>query len=389
MKKVHLILVISLLLISPLMSIGFGYHVFEVRTSPNFSIGGWQFPTSVLYQFNFPVPDFISGSATSFAFRLDNGLDYRTLRQDPLTGEILSAEDSRYPERDYVTLYDEFNFAFSQGVIHTSFADEDFIRFNILVGGRFENAYEGLDYFSNREHTEGVFHTIKNGQIANRDPFGGEFLPGTPELSGGRSTFELSVSAGIDINFMNDDITSKNGVKLSSWMRYSPTWLNLFTDTSDFFLWHNKLDVAWTLFRLPFVKDYSSLSMILSNSTTYRYLIGEKIPYYIQGGKIWETEASPRENVITNSTALTLYGPQLFAPDVYPYVSAFIDVAYGWGKVLNSDIVLKGGDWVISYGLKAELVLFNVARVYYDIGVVSDDISDVRFVQRFGFAVGI
>ena len=118
-------------------------------------------------------------------------------------------------------------------------------------------------------------------------------------------------------------------------------------------------------------------------------MIGEKIPYYIQGGKIWETEASPRENVITNSTALTLYGPQLFAPDVYPYVSAFIDVAYGWGKVLNSDIVLKGGDWVISYGLKAELVLFNVARVYYDIGVVSDDISDVRFVQRLGFAVGI
>ena len=147
MKKVLLILVISLLLISPLMSIGFGYHVFEVRTSPNFSIGGWQFPTSVLYQFNFPVPDFISGSATSFAFRLDNGLDYRTLRQDPLTGEILSAEDSRYPERDYVTLYDEFNFAFSQGVIQTSFADEDFIRFMLERGivVRHTRNFAGLD----------------------------------------------------------------------------------------------------------------------------------------------------------------------------------------------------------------------------------------------------
>ena len=48
------------------------------------------------------------------------------------------------------------------------------------------------------------------------------------------------------------------------------------------------------------------------------------------------------------------------------------------------------GDFVISYGVKAELILFNVARVYYDIGVVSDDnSSDVRFIQRFGFAVGI
>lgn len=389
MKKVLLILIISLLFLSPLMSIGFGYHVFEIRTSPNFSIGGWQFPTSVIYQFNFPVPDLISGSATSFAFRLDNGIDYRTLRQDPMTGAVLAPDDSRYPERDYVTLFDEFNFAFSQGFFHTGFANEDLLRFNVLVVGRFENSYEGLEYFSNSEHREGVFHTIANGKIENRAPFGEGFLPGTPELSGGRSVFELSISAGIDLNFLRDDITSKNGIKLSSWVRYSPEWLNLFTDTSDFFLWRNKLDAAWTLFRLPFVKNYSSLSMVLSNSTEYRYLTGEKVPYYIQGGKIWESMVVPTEHAVTSSTALTLYGPQLFAPDVYPYVSAFIDVGYGWGKVLNSDVVMEG-DFVISYGVKAELVLFNIARVYYDIGVVSDDISsDVRFVQRFGFAVGM
>lgn len=389
MKKIVLTILIFLFILLPLSSIGFGYHVFEVRTSPNFSLNGWQFPTSVLYQFNFPMPDFVPGSATSFAFRLDNGIDYRTLRQDPLTGEILAADDSRYPARDYMTLYDEFNFIFSQGFLHTDFADDDFLRINLLVGGRFEDSFEGLEYFSNSEHTEGVFHTMENGKIADRSPFGADFLPGTPELSGGRSVFELSLSAGLDLDFMKDDITSKNGVKFSSWIRYSPDWLNFFTDTSDFFIWRNKLDVAWTLFRLPFVKDYSSLSMVLSNSTEYRYLMGGKIPYYIQGGKIWETEAAPTEHVVTSSTALTLYGPQLFVPDVYPYVSAFIDVGYGWGRVLNSDVVMKG-DFVISYGVKAELILFNVARVYYDIGVVSDDnSSDVRFIQRFGFAVGI
>lgn len=389
MKKILLLLIISLFVISPLMSIGFGYHVFEVRTSPNFGLNGWQFPTSVLYQFNFPVPDFIPGSATSFAFRLDNGLDYRTLRQDPMTGAMLTPDDSSYPERDYVTLFDEFNFAFSQGFFHTGFANEDLIRLNILVGGRFENAFEDLAYFSDSEHTEGVFHTIANGQIVNRYPFGDAFLPGTPELSGGRSTFELSLSAGIDLNFLSNDITSKNGVKFSSWMRYSPEWLNFFTDSSDFLLWQNKLDVAWTLFRLPFVNSCSSLSMVLSNSTTYRYLFGEKIPYYIQGGKIWETVAVPTEHVITSHTALTLYGPQFFAPDVYPYVSAFMDVGYGWGKVLNSDVAMDG-DFVISYGLEAEFILFNIARIYYDIGVVSDDnSSNVRFIQRLGFAVGI
>lgn len=397
MRKFIFVLIVSFMILLPLQSIGFGYHVFEIRTDPQFSFNGvWQFPLSVVYQFNFPVPDFISGSATSLAFRLDNGLDFRTLKQDPETGEILQKVDPRYPERDYMTLFDEFNLVFSQGFLHLDFSDEDLLTFSVLVGGRFENAYEMLGYYSDSSHTEGLFHTTgKNDEgesvILDRTPFGSSFLKGTPELSGERSVFEISLSAGLDINFMKDDNTSLNGVRLSSWIRYSPTWLNWFTDTSDFFLSWNRLDLAWTLFRLPFIDDLSSLSMVLTNSTMYRYLTGEKVPYYIQGGEIWEAEALSTEQVITNSLALTLYGPQLFATDVYPFISAFFDLAYSWGRVLNTDSSRIDGDFAASCGARAELVLFNVARVYYEIGVValSRNVEDMDLVQRFGFSVGI
>ena len=101
-----LIIMISL----PAYCIGFGYHVFKVRTDPSFSIGSWELPISTLYQFNFPVPDLVKGSATSFSFRLDNGLDYRKLRQDPETGAPINPLNHPYPI-DYMVLYDEFNFA--------------------------------------------------------------------------------------------------------------------------------------------------------------------------------------------------------------------------------------------------------------------------------------
>ncbi len=392
MKKALLTVLISLILIIPSFAIGFGYHVLDIRTSPNFSIGGhWELPVSVVYQFNFPVPDFIKGSTTSLAFRLDNGLDYRTLRQDPLTGAILSDDDERFPARDYMTLFDEFNLEFAQGMIHTGFADEDLLTLKVSIDGRFENAYESLDYFSDKDHREGLFHTIENGAIADRSPFGSDFLPGTPELSADRSVFQLSLSAGLDINFMKDDVTSINGIKLSSFARWSPSWLQLFSDTSDFLLWENRLDLAWTMFRLPFVNGLSSLSMMLSDSVEYRYLTGEKVPYYAMGTEVWETRGYPTEHVITNHLALTLFGPQLFFRDVYPYVSAFFDLTYSWGRILNSDGLRMEGDFTASYGVKAELVLFNVSTVFYELGVVSPSSNpdDIYSIQRFGFKVGL
>ena len=49
MKRIILSVIIFLLSVS-LGAIGFGYHVFDIRTEPEFAEG--IFPTSVKYQFN-------------------------------------------------------------------------------------------------------------------------------------------------------------------------------------------------------------------------------------------------------------------------------------------------------------------------------------------------
>ena len=118
------ILLLSMMLSAPLAAIGFGYHVFEVRTEPEFSNG--VFPTSVMYQFNFPMPDFINGRSTILAFRLDNGLAYRNLRQSPCDGSILARNPVSYPT-EYTVLFDEFNLFFAQGFMETRDEKKDLL----------------------------------------------------------------------------------------------------------------------------------------------------------------------------------------------------------------------------------------------------------------------
>ncbi len=390
MRKALTMIMMALFILLPLNSIGFGYHVLDINTSPNFSIGGhFELPVSVVYQFNFPMPDFVRGSATVLAFRLDNGLDFRELKQDPVTGNLLKDSDNRFPERDYMTMYDEFNLEFSQGLMHLDFSDEDLITLKISVDGRFENAYESLDYFSSKDNREGLFHTISDSGIINRSPFSGDFLSGTPELSGSRSVFQLSFSAGLDINLMRDDETEKKGFKFSSYFRWTPPWLQFFTDTADFILWKNSLDLAWTFFSFNMTDNLRAVSLMLENKTEYRYVSGEKVPYYATDAEIWEAYALPTEHMITNSTELVLFGPQLGAKDFYPYVSGFFDCAYNFGNVVNSSEHIDG-DFIMSYGFRAELIIFNVSTVYYEIGFVSENFGDMSSpIQKFGFRVGI
>ena len=66
-------------------------------------------------------------------------------------------------------------------------------------------------------------------------------------------------------------------------------------------------------------------------------------------------------------------------------------MAYSFGNVLNSDSLKLDGNLAASYGVRAEVVLFNVARVYYEIGAVSysDGWGKSNLIQRFGFALGV
>ena len=389
MKKICLILVV-LLLSSSLFAIGFGYHIMEIKTTLDFGLG--IFPTSMLYQFNFPVPDFISGCKTEFAFRLNNGLEYRSLRQNPDTGELFAKNPVSYPT-EYSTLFDEFNLIFGQGFFSSSFSTSDILTLWASFDGRFENAYERLSWMQDKDSLQGLFWSVDPTTGARSERFPSSSWVGAPELAGDRSVFQTSITFGIESAYFKDEITRRNGVKFSSWFRLSKDWIPVNDNTADFCLTWNKLDLAYTLFSVKQNDDrnLSWISLVFDNSSIYRYINGTKVPSYVQGGNIWGTQAVNASSVLTNRMALTLYGPQINSRDSYLYATGFWDFGYSFGHVLNRSVFEKVSETTASVGFKTGFLIFNVAEVFYELGYVYDPVFEENkyFKQTFGFTLGV
>lgn len=379
-------LIILILMLSSLSAIGFGYHVFEVRTEPEFGKG--VFPSSVMYQFNFPVPDLIAGSRTEFAFRLDNGLVYRSLRQDPATGAIFAEHPSLYDfPKEYTVHYDEFNLFFAQGFIDTDFSDNDLLTAFISIDGRFEMAFERLSWMTGPQEREGLFW---DGHGNYRFPADGSWI-GAPELADDRSVFQTSITLGLKFDYMHDTITTRDGVRGGMCWRFAPDWMILTDGSASFVLSWNEIQLSKTLYSVRNGADRTWFSIVLDDWLTYRMIVGSRVPSYVQGGDIWGPDVPNAMNVITNRLALTFYGPQINSRDTYPSLSFFWDLGWGLGKVLNSASGESIAESVGSYGIRAEFVVFSIAEFFYEIGCSYDPVfeEEMYVEQRFGFSVGI
>ncbi len=389
MRKLCVFLLLMLFSFS-LYAIGFGYHVFEVRTEPEFSEG--VFPTSVMYQFNFPMPDFIDGRRTVLAFRLDNGLMYRYLRQHPDDGSILARSSYTFP-REYTVLFDEFNLFFAQGFGQTREEEKDFFTAFLSIDGRFENAYERLSWLTGPGEMEGVFNTFEDGIKTDRFPSSSWI--GAPELSGSRSMFQTSVTTGFILDWLDDEVTRRDGVRFGSYLRLSPEWMPLSTGSASFLVSWNELELSKTLYTAQQSRrsELSWFSVVLDDKITYRYIYGDKVPAYIQGGDIWGRGDVPNTaHVITNRLSLSIYGPQINSRDSYPTITFFWDFGVGLGRVLNRGSVTENiAETVGSYGIKAEFLVFGIIELYYEIGCSYDGaFSEGSYVeQKFGVTVGI
>ena len=389
MRRVLAVILLSVISMLSLSAIGFGYHVFEIRTEPDFAHG--VFPSSVMYQFNFPMPDLIPGTKTVLAFRLDNGLVYRHLRQNPDDGSFLALDPPDYPT-EYTVLFDEFNLFFGQGFVDTEFSDNDLVTVFLSIDGRFENAYERLSWLSSPSETGGVFgYTTSSGWV---DRYPGSSWIGAPELSGDRMMFQTSITAGVVVDYMRTRVTRRDGVRLGSYLRMAPDWMLLSDKTGNFLASWTELDLSKTLFAVEQTdpRDLSWVSIVLDNHTEYRYLFGDRIPQYILGGDIWgDSDVPAFSSVLVNRLSLTVYGPQINSRDTYPLIMVFWDFGIGFGEPLNSLNRSSGVETVGSYGFRAEFIIFDIAKLYYEIGCVYDPAFNekVYVEQRFGFSVGI
>ena len=370
------ILIALLVACTQLWAIGFGYHVIEARGEMEFSSG--IFPVSVDYQFNFPMPDFITGSSTVFAFRLDNGLDFRTLGQNPDDGSFYALTGADHP-LDYMTIYDEFNLFFTQGFW------DDHIGLTLAITGRFEHAYETLNFMIDG-NDDGLFW-----DEAGNYRFDDSSFIGVPEFRGDRKVFQSYVSGGFSLDFLDEDIVTRDGMKFESFFRITGPWMPLNDGTANFFISSNDLDLAVTMFSLDRGNGKHWMSVVLDNRTTFRYAAGTKVPQYIMDGVVWDDVAMPAtSSVVTNRTSLTWYGPQLTV-DTYPAVSVFYNVGLAFGDALNSDSDERYWEFAAVYGIQAEIMILDIAKFYWQWGFVTNPVfnEECRAISRIGFTFGV
>ncbi len=386
MRKTVLFIAV-LLSVSLLPAIGFGYHIFEIRTEPEFGEG--VFPTSVMYQFNFPMPDFIDGCKTEFAFRLDNGLVYRDLRQDPDTGAIMAKNPGLYDfPKEYTVHFDEFNLFYGQGFVDTEFSDNDLLTVFGSIDGRFEMAFERLSWMTSSSETEGVFwDNDHNYRFENSSWIG------APELSGDRSIFQTSLSCGLMIDYMRDRSVTRDGIRAGLYWRFSPTWMLLNDGSASYVLSWNELQFSKTLYSLeqPGERGHYWFSVVLDDYLTYRWIGGSKVPAYIQGGEMWGPDVPNAAHVVTNRLALTFYGPQMFSRDIFPSVMFFWDLGFGFGEVLNSSLDETIAESVGSYGIRCEFVIASIMEFFCEIGCSYDPVFDEEMYVdgKIGFSIGV
>lgn len=387
MRK-KLLIIILLFITFNLSAIGFGFHILELRTMPDF--GANTFPTSLVYQFNFPMPDFLSGNTTLLAFRLDNGMEERLLKQNPDDGRIIDTDSTlmacftNQEARKYTTHYDEFILIYEQG-----FFGQDLIKLHFSFGGRFELAFERLAWMFDNKNTEGLFwKSPGNARYPTTS------WVGNPELAGSRNIFQTFLNFGLSLNYLKDEETVKNGVSLSSMLRLSPEWIPFTDKTADFYSLYNVLKLNYTpvaIYQNGKHKDYTWFSTVIGNDFSYRWILGAKVPYYIQGGLITGAYVPNTSSVITNRTYISLYGPQLAAKDCYPVVTGFHELGYSFGNILNMGSKNSLTAYAGTIGFRAEFNIYNICRLYYQMSYVYKTAfsDETKVITSFGFTLEV
>ena len=97
-------------------------------------------------------------------------------------------------------------------------------------------------------------------------------------------------------------------------------------------------------------------------------------------------------NIPIGRIYLTIFGPQLGAKDLYPFITVFNDAAISYGSVINSTVGESLKQVMMSFGVKAEFVLYSIANIYYEIGYVYNGVFDQKphkVQAKFGLTVGV
>jgi|GEM_PF-1237813 hypothetical protein len=356
--------------------------VLGVTMHPDFALN--MFPVAIEAEFSMPGLEFNPGNSTSLTFTMNAGYTPRWLTQDPRTGAFLTWDDTdstllsdnsttfSREQAEYSALFSAWSLALSQGLAYSPITKGDLITATVSFDGRWEQAMERLEASRHADWALGGNLTFSDNS-GTRSIFSGPLL-GTPDLQGNRYMLSTSLNAGITINLQNETNTTLDGIEIEASGLWAPWWLfndlQWFDGTSDYWMLSAALSAGHTLYQKRRSNGYNTVSLVLSDDLSYRWLDGNKIPKFAETGGIWGVSAQNLTHALTNSLKLSVFGPQFIAQDCYPYAYAFLDMGYASGYLNNTGHSLKYSNFMGSTGVHVHLRLFGIFHVFYEIGYI-------------------
>lgn len=238
-----------------------------------------------------------------------------------------------------------------------------FINLSLDFNSRYSIALENLDV--NRGKSESVFFDPITNKY--KEPFGpGSVIPAYPWLQDNRSTLANYIRLSISFDFSKPTgYNVSDGFYMSVSAEFAPFWLanniSMELPTADYYSLSGYISQNLTLYSKKQDNGLNWLSIKLRHENSYSYMDGSVIPRH-------RLPTDRLNQSFSDSTSITLYGPQFIAWDCYTDMSIGLYSAYNFGHVLNEPSkITQASEWYSSLGLNFHMKLFGFMHFSYDI----------------------
>jgi hypothetical protein len=315
---------------SSLFAISPGSSVTDIDQSSD--VGDSIFPVAIYVNYdvyNFPT---IEDMPLRFTVALSGGYTTEEITQNPTDGEPDWSDSNTYDT--YGAIFSEYSFKFAQafpvpfeipGSLDTSLSFDCMYERPVTEASYFGDLYDG-------DSIETVF-TDSSGNLKT-SIFDGD-LVGTPDLNGNMylRAFSLNASATYSNSINEFDYSFTNSAVLAPAFGIFNTGGDTYGGESEYYKlassFYIKKDIYGKRYTDPVTGADSRLYNIwFSDSLSYRYLKGDKVPMFAQSHDNYR-------HGVDNYLKLNIYGPQFITGDTYPYgYIAYVDTLT-WGELNN------------------------------------------------------
>lgn len=360
-KIITTIIILCTVLVLPLFAISPKVKVTAIGQSSD--VGDLIFPVSVAVDYS--VYDFqtLNNMPLRFTVALSGGYKTHTISQSSIDGS--PGWNGTTPDT-YGIIFSTYSFKLSQAFV---------VPFDLLgslstyssFDCRYERPVTTASYFGDLTDGDSVKTTFTDDKGKLLDIFSlGNGLVGTPELNGNMYLRAFSFKTGLSYSHVINGYKYKlsNGVVIAPQIGKINSGGTNYGGESEYFKLSTALSVSKNIYSLKYDaigigSDARLISINFSDSLSYRYLNGDKVPMFAQSYGNFRHGAK-------NTIKLKINGPQILTSDTYP--SAYIKYVstFEWGSLNNcTTSYIKPSSEIFTHYYKAYIEMRVIGIIHF------------------------